>query len=81
MDTVPNLAVDDRVVFAGIAVALVDRLAKVCPVRKYPVEVLLVDPVAARRPDAARADLPRQFGARPDLEEALEDPADMCGGV
>ena len=48
VDLVPGLAVDDRVVLAGIAVALVDRLAEVGAVVQHPVEVLLVDPVAAR---------------------------------
>ena len=79
MDAVPRLAVDDRVVLAGIAVALVHRLADVGAVVQHPVEVLLVDPVAARRADAPLADLPRQFRARPDLEEAGEDPAHMLG--
>jgi hypothetical protein len=79
VDLVPRLAVDDRVVLAGIAVALVDRLADVGAVVEHPVEVLLVDPVAARRADAARADLARQFRAGADLEEAGEDPAHMLG--
>jgi hypothetical protein len=80
VDPVPRLAVDDGVVLAGIALALVDRLADVGAVVQHPVEVLLVDPVAARRADAALCHLARQFRARADLEEAGEDPADVIGG-
>ena len=54
--------------------ALVDRLADVGAVVQHPVEVLLVDPVAAGRADAAFRYLPRQFGPRPDLEDASGAP-------
>jgi hypothetical protein len=80
VDAVPRLGADDGIVFAGIAVALVDRLADIGAVAEHPVEVFLIDPVPARHIDAARADFPRQFRAGPDLEEAGEDPADMRGG-
>ncbi|MEI2707375.1 MAG: hypothetical protein V9E89_19545 [Ilumatobacteraceae bacterium] len=42
--------------------------------------VLLVDPVAALRPEAALRDIAGQLRARTDLEEPGEDPADMRGG-
>src|SRR5699024_3454643 len=77
VDAVPNLGIDDGVMLAGIAVALVDGFADVCAVAEHPVDVFLVDPVAAPGPNAACADLPRQFRAGPDLEEAGEDPAHM----
>src|SRR5690606_3560830 len=80
VDAVPRLAVDDGVVLAGVALALVDRLADIGAVVQHPVEVLFVDPVAAGRADAAFRDLARQFGPRSDLEVAGEDPSDMLGG-
>src|SRR5690606_33274803 len=80
VDLVPNLAVDDGVMLAGVALALVHRLADVRAVVQHPVEVLLVDPVSARRADAACANLSRQFRAGPDLEEAREDPMHMRSG-
>ena len=58
MDTVPCLAVDDRVVLAGVAFALVDRLADIGAIVQHAVEVLLVDAVAARRADAAGRRIP-----------------------
>lgn len=80
MDTVPCLAVDDGVVLAGIAPTLVDHLTDVGAVVQHPVEVLLVDPVAAWRAEAAPADLagPQRAGAN--LDEAGEYPAHMCRG-
>ena len=73
MDAVPCLAVDDGVVLAGVAFALVDRLADLGAIVQHPVEILLVDPVVARGSDAALRHLPRQFRARSDLEEAGEE--------
>jgi hypothetical protein len=64
----------------GIAFALVDRLADIGAVVQHPVEVLLVDPVAARCADTALGHLARQFGCRADLQEPGEDPADYFGG-
>ncbi len=80
MHPVPRLAVDDGVVLAGVALALVHRLAEVGAVVQHPVEVFLVDPVTARRADAALCHLARQFRPRANLEEAGEDPADVIGG-
>ena len=80
MNLVPDIAVDDRVMLAGVAVALVDRLAEVGAVREQPVEILLVDPVAAWRREAACVDLACEDRAGSDLEEAGEDPAYNCGG-
>jgi len=79
VDLVPKVAVDEALMLAGVARAPVDRLADVDPVAEHPIDVLLVDPVAARRPQAARADFPRQFRAGPDLEEACKDPAHIVG--
>ena len=42
---------DDGGVFAGVTLALVHRLADVGTVVQHPMEVFLVDPVAARRAD------------------------------
>ncbi len=81
VNLVPCFTVDDGVMLAGIALPLVDRLADVGAVRQHPVEVLLVDPVAAWGADAAVADLARQFCGRADLQEPGEDPAHMIGDL
>ncbi len=75
VDAIPDIPVDDGVVLARIAVALVDRLTDIGPVVQQAIQVLLVDPVTARRADTAFRDLAGQFRARADLEKAREDPA------
>ncbi len=65
LDAVPRPAIDDRFVLAGIALALVHRLSDVGAIVQHPVQVLLVDPVPARRPDAALRHLTDPFRAEP----------------
>ncbi len=63
MDLVPDRAVDDAVMLAGIAVALVHRLTNVGAVVQQPVQVFLVDPVATAGLDAPHCQFPGQFRA------------------
>ena len=86
---VPGGAVDDRLVLAGIARALVHRLAEVDAVVQDLVERALVDrlarPVLAvlRRPRLRRvagaAQLLRQLRRRAEAQEPLEDQPDQFG--
>lgn len=80
MNLVPDTAIDDRIVLAAIAVALVGRLADVGAARWQPIEVLLVEPVAGWRAEAACVDVAREDRAGADLEEAGEDPAHIGAG-
>lgn len=77
VDTVPCLAVDDCRMLAGITGPLVDCLTDVDPVVQHPVDEFLIDAVAPAGCDAPLCQFARQQCARPDLDEAGEDPAHM----
>jgi hypothetical protein len=62
---VPEVAIDDRDVLVGIALAFMRRLAKIDPVREHSVEQLLLDRTATLRADALAAQLARSTVAEP----------------
>src|SRR6266478_8485549 len=79
MDPVPEFPVDDGLMLAGIGFPLVHGFPDVDPVVDHPVEIALVDRLAALGSNALLGQNRNELGHRTDAGELLEDCAYRAG--
>ena len=79
MDLVPDVPINDRRMFAGIAIALVDGLTDVDPVVQQAVEIAFRDRLTLLGQHSARLQLAHQGRARSDFYKPVEDGAHLSG--
>src|SRR4051812_46948156 len=79
MDTVPELAVNDGLVLAGIGGALVHGIANVGPVLEQLVKYAFIDCLAVPVTDAFLPEFMGEKGGRLQDQKSLEDRADRRG--